>query len=273
MIKVNGRNLPQLDVPNSKIEHAAAEIYRSYGDKVTINRKSLHKFGANQSVPTGTAEDICWDGIEPLHALTNSIDSVSSSSAADTTQTVRVEGMYFDGNNDFRFSAQNVALNGQNKVTLAQPLCRVTRIANVASTTVTAGDVYVYADGAITGGVPNDLATVGNIMPLEHQSTMFAGTSIAVTNYFLLTSMQAGSGLGGTKDTYVDVLLEVRNKDSVYRTVNIMTISTNAGANQIEFDPPLIIPPNSDIDLVAVSGIAGASISAGFNGYFADIQS
>lgn len=271
MIKVNGRNLPQLDVPNSMIEHAAAEIYRSYGRQVTVNRKSLHKFGANQSVPTGSPIDINWDGIQPVHSLTNSIDTASSSSAADTTQTVRVEGMYFDGNNDFRFAAQNVVLNGQNKVTLTQPLCRVTRIANVASATATAGDVYVYEDGAITGGVPNDLATVGNIMPFEHQSTMFAGTSIASTNFFVLTSIQAGSGLGGTKDTYVDVLLEVRDKDSIYRTVNIMTINTNSGASQINFDPPIIIAPNSDIDLTAAAGTAGASISAGFNGYFADI--
>lgn len=269
-VKIDGRNIFGVQVPKSKLEHAVLEIFNSYGDEVQIRRKSLHKFGANQSVGT-SAVDICWDGIEPVHATTNSITTVSSSSAADTTQTVRVEGMYFDGSNNFVFSAQNVVLNGQNKVTLAQPLCRVTRIANVASATATAGDVYVYEDGAITGGVPNDTATIGNVMPFEHQSTMFAGTSVAANNYLVVTSMQAGSGLGGTKNTYVDVSFEIRHKDSTYRTVNIVTINTNSSGTQIEFDPPLIIPPNTDVDMTAKSAAAGASITAGFNGYFADI--
>jgi len=268
--QVQGRNVMGVTVASSALEHAATEIYNNYGDSVVIKRKSLHKFGANLSVGT-TSEDINWDGIEPFHSTTNSITTASSSSAADTTQTVRVEGLYLDGNDDFIFSAQNVALNGQNQVTLSQPLARVTRIANVASTTATAGDVYVYATGTATGGVPDDLNTVGNIMPFEHQSTMFAGTSIASTNYFILTSMQAGGTLSGTKDTYVDIALEVRDKDSVYRTVNIFTINTSQGATQIHFDPALIIPPNSDVDMTAKSLAAGASVTAGFNGYFADI--
>lgn len=255
---------------SSFLELAVQEIYRSYGDKVVANRKSLHKFGANLSIGT-TEVDINWDSIQPVHSTTNSITVASSSSAADTTQTVRVEGMYLDANDDMQFAVQNVALNGQTQVTLTRSLCRVTRIANVASTTATAGDVYIYESGTATGGVPNNLATVGNIMPFEHQSTMFAGTSVAAKNYLILTSMQAGGSLSGTKDAYVDIQLEVRNKDSIYRTVNIFTINTSQGATQIEFNPPLIIPPNSDIDMTAVSSLAGSSVTAGFNGYFADI--
>ena len=255
---------------DTMLEFAQHEILNSYGEATKVNRKSLHKFGANQSVGT-SAEDINWDGIEPVHSTTNSITVASSSNSGDTTQTVRVEGMYFDENDDLLFSAQNVVLDGQNQVTLSQPLCRVTRIANVASATATAGDVYVYETGTATNGVPDDLDTIGNIMPQEHQSTMFAGTSIASTNYLILTSMQAGGSLSGTKDTYVDITLEVRDKDSVYRTVNIFTINTSQGATQIHFDPALIIPPNSDIDMTAKSLAAGASVTAGFNGYFADI--
>ena len=270
MALVNAFGDIALDVTNSKMAFAKSEILQSYGHTAVVRRKSLHKFGANLSVGT-TTEDINWDGIEPVHSTTNSITVASSSNSGDTTQTVRVEGMYFDENDDLLFSAQNVVLDGQNQVTLSQPLCRVTRIANVASATATAGDVYVYETGTATNGVPDDLDTVGNIMPFEHQSTMFAGTSISSNNYFILTSMQAGGALSGTKDTYVDILLEVRDKDSVYRTVNIFTINTSQGSSQIVFDTPIIIPPNSDIDMTAVSLAAGASITAGFNGYFADI--
>lgn len=267
--KINGYTINNVSVASSPLEHAVLEIMNSYGDVVRINRKTLHKFGANQDVGT-TAEDINWDGIEPVHSTTNSIDTFSSSNAADT-QTLRVEGMYFDGNNDFIFSAQNITLTGQTQGTLSQPLCRVTRIANVASATATLGDVYVYEAGTATGGVPNDLNTVGNIMPFEHQSTMFAGTSVASTNYLLITNVHMGAGLGGTKNTYVDVTLEIRDKDSTYRTVNIWTINTASSGISFELDPPLIIPPNTDIDMTAKGLAAGSFITAGFDGYFADI--
>lgn len=268
-VKIDGRNVYGVQVPKTKLEHAVLELYNSYGIETKINRKSLHKFGANQDV--GTSEEyINWDGIEPVHSTTNSIDTFSSSNAADT-QTLRVEGMYLDGNDDFMFAAQNITLTGQTQGTLTQPLCRVTRIANVASTTATLGDVYVYEAGAATGGVPNDLNTVGNIMPFEHQSTMFAGTSVASTNYLIMTNVHLGAGLGGTKNTYVDVTLKVRDKDSVYRTVNIWSMSTADSGVYFELDPPLIIHPNSDVDLVAKGLAAGSFITAGFDGYFADI--
>lgn len=266
MFKI-GRDITQS--ASTPLEHAVKEIYNSSGDKTIIKRKSLHKFGANQSVGT-TESDINWDGIEPVHSTTNSIDTFSSSNAADT-QTIRVEGMYFDANNDFKFAAQNITLTGQTQGTLTTPLCRVTRIANVALSTATLGDVYVYEAGAATAGVPNNLATVGNIMPFEHQSTMFAGTSVASTNYFVMTNVHMGSGLAGTKNTYVDVALKIRHKDGVYRTVNIWTISTADSGTSFQLDPPFIVGPNSDIDLVGTGLAAGAYVSAGFDGYFADI--
>jgi len=266
MIKVGRDNV---ESASSMLEAVVQEIFYSYGDTTVVRRKSLHKFGANQDVGT-TGEDINWDGIEPLHSTTNSIDTFSSSDNSDT-QTLRVEGMYFDANNDMFFAAQNITLTGQTQGTLSQPLCRVTRIANVANATATLGDVYVYEAGAATLGVPNNLATIGNIMPFEHQSTMFAGTSVASTNYLAITNVHMGAGLGGTKNTYVDVTLQIRDKDSVYRTVNIWTVSTASSGVSFELNPPLIVPPNSDIDLTATGLATGAYITAGFDGYFADI--
>lgn len=215
MIKIEDR---WVDVPSGgALEFATREIYYTFGDLVKLNRKSLHKFGRNDSVGT-TEEYINHNGIEPVHSTTNSITVASSSSAADTTQTVRVEGMYLDGNDDFIFAFQDVALNGQNNVTLSQPLCRVTRIANIASTTATAGDVYIHEGGATTGGVPNDLGTVGNVMVQADQATLFAGTAISSTNYFVMTSFYAYIGAATPTADAVDIRLKLRDKDSVYRT-------------------------------------------------------
>lgn len=267
MIKIEDR---WVDVPaGGALEFATREIYYTFGDLVKLNRKSLHKFGRNESVGT-TEEDINHNGIEPVHSTTNSITVASSSSAADTTQTVRVEGMYLDGSDNFIFSFQDVALNGQNNVTLSQPLCRVTRIANTSSATATAGDVYVHEGGATTGGVPNDLGTVGNVMVQSDQTTLFAGTAISSTNYFLMTRYYAYVGASTPTADAVDVRLKIRDKDGVYRTVSVITISpSHEGEHTI--DPPLIISPNTDIDLVAVTNSGTASVSAGFMGYFADI--
>jgi len=247
--------------------HAAIEIYRTYGDRVKIARKSLHKFGRNSGVGA-TETDVNYLGIDPVHSATNSIDTVSSENAGDTTQTLRVEGFTIS-NNSLKFVAQDVALNGQNKVTLATPVSRVTRIANVAGPIATLGDVYVYEDGAITNGIPNNLDTVGNVMPAEDQSTLFAGTSVACNNYFICTGYW--SYLGKKTAAYADIRFKIQTVgNNFYRTLSITNISNYSGIEH-RFAPYLIIPPNTDIDITAVGSTTGIDVFAGFDGFFADI--
>ena len=268
MIKIRDRwvNVPA----GGPLEFAAREIYGDTQQYVEFNRKSLHKFGRNEGAST-TEEDVNYNGIEPSHPTTNAVDTVTSTNAGDTTQTVRIEGMYLDGNDDFVFSVQNIALNGQTEVPLSQNLARCTRIANVASATAIAGDVYVFdnASGS-TNGVPNVTADIGNVMVQADQTTLFAGTSIAATNYFVCTGFYAYVGAATPTADAVDIRFKIRNKDSVYRTVTVLTISPTIEAEH-KFEPYLIIGPNSDIDITAVTNSGTASVSAGFSGYFADI--
>jgi hypothetical protein len=112
------------------------------------------KFGRISSIQTGTPAD-CWEyGITPgaeeyTFSTTAAIDTVSSDNAADT-ELITIIGL--DAN--YIEVTQSVNLNGQNKVTLATPLLRFNRALN-ANGTPFLGNVYIYEDGAITGGVPN----------------------------------------------------------------------------------------------------------------------
>lgn len=268
MIKIRDR---WINVPaGGPLEFAAREIYGDTQQYVEFNRKSLQKFGRNESADT-TEGYVNYNGIDPSHPTTNAINTVTSTNAGDTTQTVRIEGMYLNGNDDFIFTVQNIALNGQTEVPLSQNLARCTRIANTSSTTITAGDVYVFDNtSGSTGGVPTVTADIGSIMSQVDQTTLLAATSIASTNYFVCTGFYAYVGAATPTADAVDIRLKIRNKDSVYRTVCVVTVSPNHESEHA-FEPYLIIGPNSDIDITAVTNSGTASVSAGFSGYFADI--
>lgn len=244
---------------------AASEIYRTYGHKVRINRKSLHKFGRYANLGT-TEDEINYLGIDPVRSTTNSITHFSSSDNADT-QVLRIEGMTISSGVLF-FVAQDITLVGQTKTALATPLARVTRIANVASATPTAGDVYVYEDGTVTSGIPDDLATVGNVMPASDQSTLFAGTSVAGNNYFVCAKIWAylAKKTGGS----ADIKFKKRQNGHVYRTVSVLNIGTNTPTEHT-FEPFYIVEPNSDINLVATGSTTAIDVCAGIDGFFADI--
>jgi len=248
------------------IDLVVNEIEATYGDRVKVNRKTLHKFGRFQSV--GTSEtDINYLGIDPVHSSTNSITHFSSTNAADN-QTLTVEGFVIV-NGVLFFQTQVITLNGQTKTALTTPLSRVSRIANTGSITATAGDVYVYEDGAVTNGIPDDLGTVGNVMAATEQSTLFAGTSIAGNNYFICTGYW--SYLGKKTAAYADIRFKTQAVGTgFYRTQSISNISNYSGIEH-RFEPYLIIPPNTDIDITATGSTSGIDVFAGFDGFFADI--
>jgi len=171
---------------------------------------------------------------------------------------------------ELTFTVQNITLNGQTKTALTTPLARVTRIANVTvGQSSTAGDVYIYEDGTVSGGIPTNLATVGNVMPASDQSTLYAGTSVASTNYFLATRWKAH--VARKTAAFVDLRFQIAPVGGTWRTVQT---STAARENSVIVtgDPCFIIPPNYDIRIVGTSSAANTDCHSSFDGYFADIQ-
>lgn len=261
-------------VVSSFFDLVATEIYHNYGHKVKIHRKSLHKYGENTAV--GTTEELIvpW-GVSPdnaYRATTNAVDTMSSSSAADTSVPVYYEAMELQSDGTWKFfsTTQNLdASDGQTKVTLTRPGVRVTRIRTTA-----VGNVYFYADTAITAGVPNDTNLIHNQSVPDDKTTMTAATSVASNNYFIMT--QAWAELGKASGTAAaDIRIRVANiGDSVlgddFYTDEKGTCSLDKEYLH-EFFPFKIIKPKSDLVLTATASTGTLDIKAGFRGFFADI--
>jgi hypothetical protein len=120
---------------------------------------------------------VVWDGpadytfTDPALARVNRI---SSDSASDVGVQVLVVGL----DENWELQSQIVILNGQTKVNLNPELIRV-NYAEVLNVDLI-GDVYIYEDGPITGGEPDDLTTVKGFIDAANNTTKQAVFSIPV---------------------------------------------------------------------------------------------
>lgn len=256
------------DFPDSYIELACSEIMAQYGHRVRVGRKTLNKFGRNQNAAVDVKELIAFNGYNMVRSATNSITHFSISNAADN-QTLTVEGFTIaDG--DLTFTTQEITLNGQTKTALTTPVSRCSRVANTSSSTKTADDVYVYTDTAISGGIPTDTSQIAAVMPAEDQSTVQAYTSIAANNYFVCTDFYAS--IGQKTNSAANIRFSTAPVGGVERTRIIAACGTGANL-RYDFSPYLVIPPNTDILMFCNASTNNTDISAGFDGFFADIVS
>lgn len=258
------------------LQHAVNNIYKTYGHEVDIHEKGkdLVKFGRSEQVQTGTKTTIMTlpSGVyNETYATDNLITTVSSASALDTAANnasdITIEGHYFDANGDKIFHVQSAALNGQSQVTLSQALCRVTRIANTDSAEIT-GPVYVYRTGTATAGVPDTAANVHIMLRGGEQQSEKASTSISSTDYWIICGAYAD--MLSKSDWNAEVALEIRQNGGVFRKVFDMSCSKATGAFRHAY-PYIIVPPNSDIRMRALSSNANATVSGGIFGALAKI--
>lgn len=244
---------------------AIAEIGGTYGDVVSVveKKKSLLKYGENTDLDT--TEETVWlrGGIE-TYATGNDIDSISSSNAGDT-QTVTIEGHTMSGG-ELTFVTQNATLTGQTPVTLTTPLFRSTRIFNTGSTDF-AGTIYIFeSGGTVTAGVPQTEADI-HLQAGDDNQSLKCATSLSNQDYWIITSMACSVNRQNSRA--VDFRLKVREYGKVYRTKYTLAVHSNGGTAEVVFNPPLIVPPNSDMRVDATSSGASTVVSAAVNGYLA----
>ena len=242
---------------------AIDEIFQTYGHRVIINRKSLKKYGRNESVGT-TEEDITTLGGTENYLTSNGIDSISSSDNSDTIE-VSYEGVTISGS-VLTFASDTVTLSGQTRVALPTPLRSCTRMRGSP-----AGSVYVYENSSITAGVPDNLALAHNVLVPGDNTSLRAATSIQSTNYFLMTNYWSSMGKAGGSAA-ADIRLKTRVLGQDFHTDEVRSISLSKDIRH-HFRPFFIIPPNSDIDITGEASTGTLDISAGFEGFFADIIS
>ena len=252
-------------LPYNFIQQAIDEIYYTYGHRVRVGRKTLRKYGVNSDVDTSEVE------INPLdqnenYLSANLITHAVSSSTSDTG-SLYIEGMILVGGNLY-FRSQTITMTGQTKAALTTPLARVTR-ARYLGATVNVGDVYVMEDEAVSTGVPVDLAHAHLKMLAGEAASLKAATSIASTNYFVMTYWRA-TVAKKTTSAVVDVRLKARSIGNAFITQDLKTASVNAPA-VINEPPYRIFQPNTDILMTATSSVNDTEVASSFGGFFADI--
>ena len=228
----------------------------------------IEKFGENPDVDTGTdPEDVWGFGGVYTYSTTADIDTVSSSSAADT-QDVTIVGQTADNVE----VTQTVTLNGQNKVTLGTPLYRVYRMFNMGNVDI-AGIMYCYVDGAITAGVPNTDADVrAVIIDGNNQTEMAIYTIPAGKQGFFLGGYVAQSRGGNSAVT--QFTWRLRTPGTVFRVQSrIACVGQGNSSWQYKYPIPVgPIPAGSDIVLrVEEVGANDTGAAGGFTILLEDI--
>lgn len=259
------------EVPDGRLVQAEREVYQTFGEKVSIDRKakSLIKFGKSGELTTGSFQTVWTVGGNETYVNTNIIDSISSSSTLDT-QEIYIEGHTVTGtglNQQFTFVSQVVSLNGQSRVALPIPLARVSLAYNNNGTPVV-GRVAVYENTALTGGIPTNVTKIHIDIPLGFQESFKAATTFSNTDYYILTG---GFGSVSLKqDGSADFYLEIREPGKIFRQVAGVS-ATNAGPWIINLDPAVIIPKNCDIRVRVETSANNLVVFTSFQGYLAKV--
>lgn len=272
------------------VKHAENVIFSTYGDTVSVaeKKKSLNKFGGT-TVGTSftTVQTFQGSEINETYVSTNLIDSISSSSAADTSKTYTIEGHTIDGSGNLTFVVQDATTNasdGRTKVTLGTPLARATRLYLKDSGTFNspqtagAGVIYVYDDtGGVTNGVPNTAAATKIMLAAGSTQSLKASTSTSSQDYWIITSFSATIEELAPSADYVEFRIEWRRIDTggAWRPLGreLVVLKGGTPANPEPFNPYRIIPKNSDIRIVARSNTGTADVYAEAEGYLAVITS
>lgn len=248
-----------------RMAFAVREIYQTYGDKTCVNRTSIHRYGGNGSVGTTAVPINSW-GIAETYQTSNVTLNMSSSSASDT-MTVVIEYLYFDGNGDMIQDTMVATLNGQTPVALPSAGCRWNRI---ILTTLNVGDIYIYR-GTATAGVPDILANTHCQVLAGTGISQKAAISLPKTTYLILT--QGWADIVKKQDAAVAIRYRGRVLPNDF-IVQPRRSSTTGDSLSYDLDPCIILPPNSDLEVTAEATTgADNDVTAGFDGYFADIIS
>ena len=229
------QNVKTTEVGNLRIADFLVEVGRGNIPGYSFNRK----FGQVDSVQASTPADIWEFGVTPgaekyTFSTTDDIDTISGSNAGDT-QDVIIEGLDINGDE----LIQTATLNGQNKVAIT-PLLRFNRAYNDNANDFL-GNVYIYVNGTITNGVPNDVTTVrGFILAGKGQTNQSIFTVPNGQTAFLFGEEISLTKAGGATVVAGDFQEETRGFGKVFRNQEFFTlISSWNSSKNYNFPVPL----------------------------------
>ena len=221
---------------------------------------SIYKFGYNDDLDSGVEEDV-WDyGGTYTYSTTADIDSISSSSALDT-QDILVYGL--DAN--WEQVEQTVTLNGQTKVTLTTPLIRVWRMINVGTTDL-AGNVYLYVDGTISGGIPTVANTIRAFIEGGNNQTLMM--LYTVPSGYTAHIRKLTASLGGLVSSYGTFKLWARPYGGVFALKGVIDLDTDGNSvYESVFQGWLALPEKTDFRISCLGNANNMKVSTSADFY------
>ena len=219
----------------------------------------VEKFGENPDIDTATdPEDIWSHGGLYTFSTSADIDSVSSSSASDTNE-VTIQGL----DSNWALVTQTVTLTGQTRKALTTPLIRCFRAWNSNSVDYV-GDIHVYVDTTLSGGVPVDTTKIRAEITIGSGQTEMCIYTIPAgkTGYFLggYTTM---SRTGSNSAVFTS---KIREFGGAFRTVSrVSCIGAGSSSWNYQYPVGLAIPEKTDVLLRCEEVDAnGTGVSGGF---------
>ena len=242
------------------IRYAQGEIARRFGHQVVIyGSEPINKFGRNGDIDSSVSEDIWATGGTEVLPTDNTINELVSSDAGDVGSEYVLIGRTLDSGDFTRFT-QTVTSNGTTPVTLGTPLARLER-----------GfvDNGIRADGTVTIGVSGG-ATHMTIRPQVQQSEKCA-FNVPVGEYGII--WRAYAGVLGSNQADIDFAFMVREDGGVWRERGeVPARAQGTSFADVDVEPPLIVPPNSDVKVVGDSDVNNATGTAMLYGTYARIK-
>lgn len=232
---------------------------------IESKRKTVSRYGRNTSLASGVAQMV-WatGGIETL-PTDNLITHFASDDAGDD-QDLLVEGYTIDGNGNLTFVSQTVTLNGTTKTALNTDLARISHVENMGSTSI-AGSVSFSKDVTYTSGVPaSDVHYTLNSFDKGEKSVI----STASDEYLFITSLQFS--VLGSVSANINFDVEISVLGGLFKKSFSVSTTDTAGTFEKDFgNVPLIVPPNSDVRIIATSSENSSQASVFIEGLFASV--
>lgn len=262
-------NIGASDSGNLKTTDAENGLAIAKGE--VVGTTFVHKFGLAPDFDATDLEVTVWGGAEDgtawelmnyVYSTTDDIDSISSSSAGDT-QEITLTGL--DAN--YIEVTQTVVLTGQTRAAIKTDLLRVYRAFNSNSVDLV-GHVFIYVNGATTGGVPDTNADIRAIVDPINQQTLMAVYTVPAGKTGYMRDWY-GSTAGANRSSNYPLRILSRNLGGVFRVKHVSAMSdAGTSAYQHGYNEPEIFQEKTDIEMRVTAtgaGVTAASFSAGFD--------
>lgn len=242
--------------------------------------KTLWKFGETSNADNGittTVSNMYNDEVRETYSTTNDITHAVSSSNSDT-QSIILEGHYFDSSNRKIFTVQEFTLTGQTPVTLSTPLCRATRykvkkgtFSSPASNMVGNLSVYVGSGTTVTSGVISSAQDSRvKLYGTAANHSVKGATSISYYDYLVITGVGVKAKKATGSTAVIDYELEYKQSGGVFLPVGLRgRIRTASQSTDLLRGEPyiFIIPNDSDVELNVNSDTDNMAVAGFMDGF------